>query len=318
MSIQATSPTPLNDSWPTSQLANRQGLKALAQLLTKMAPYDGQFQLTPEGINVTRSSHPASERTFLLAHPSICIVSQGAKAVSLVQGEMEYVEDASTMVVYAAEIPITVKITEASVEQPYFCLMIPLHAKRLNELMLKVFPNGVPKTDRVRSVYVGNTDPNIVKSAYRLVELIEQQDTTDLLVPLAIDEILIRLLRSPEGPAIAQIGITDSHAEKVTKAISWLKDNYSKPVKMDELARITGMSVSSFHSHFKAITSMTPLQFQKTLRLQEARSLMRTKMLDVSTAAFTVGYSSSSQFSREYAREFGVPPSKDEQIHNMS
>lgn len=303
--------TPLHQGISADVQSDKEDFCALVARLNKLAPYDGSFDLTGERVNVMRASQTATERTYLLAQPSICIVPQGVKSVSLAQSKVEYLEDPSSIVVYAAEVPINLKIIEASPEVPYFCLMIPLQPKKINELLLRVFPNGVPKTNKVHAVYVENSDPKIIQAATRLLELVEQQEYTELLVPLVIDEILIRLLTSPVGPAIAQIGLADSHAEKITQAIAWLKQNYAKPIKMEELAKITGMSVSSFHNHFKAITSMSPLQFQKTLRLQEARSLMRTKMMDVSTTAFAVGYTSTSQFSREYAREFGVPPSKD-------
>lgn len=131
------------------------------------------------------------------------------------------------------------------------------------------------------------------------------------MAPLVIDEILIRLLRSPAGPAIAQIGLTDSYAQKVARAISWIKNNYAEPVLVEDLAKISGMSTSSFHLHFKEITAMSPLQFQKAIRLQEARNLMFAKMIDVSSASLQVGYASVSQFSREYARYFGSSPNKD-------
>lgn len=143
------------------------------------------------------------------------------------------------------------------------------------------------------------------------MELIADPEDADLLVPLVIDEILIRLLRSPAGPSIAQVGITDSNTQKVAKAISWLKKNYDQPVKMESLAKIAGMSLSLFHTHFKKLTLMSPLQFQKTLRLEEARNLMMSKMMDVTNASFEVGYSSVSQFSREYTRYFGRSPAKD-------
>lgn len=122
---------------------------------------------------------------------------------------------------------------------------------------------------------------------------------------------MIRLLKSSVGPAIAQLGVMDSHAQKVSKAITWLKDHYAQPIKMEQLATLSGMSVSSFHTHFKSITSMSPLQYQKTVRLQHARDLIRSQSMDVSRAAFEVGYVSSSQFSREYSRAFGVSPSRD-------
>ncbi|MFM2483261.1 AraC family transcriptional regulator N-terminal domain-containing protein [Celerinatantimonas sp. YJH-8] len=286
-------------------------LQQMAALLTKLAPYDGFFQLQKDYVHVVRESKTASEKTYLLARPSICIVPQGAKSVSLTQGGMTFEENESTLVVYSAEVPINLAITQASVDKPYFCLMIPLDAKRLRQLILKVFPNGVPKAPKLQAVYVGDADAHIVKATVRALQQIEQQQHTELLVPLMIEEVLIRLLLSPMGPAIVQIAIADSNAEKITKAISWLKDNYAKPVKMEDLAKLTGMSVSSFHTHFKSLTSMSPLQFQKTVRLQQARSLMRAKMMDVSSAAYEVGYASTSQFSREYVRAFGVPPSKD-------
>ncbi|QSX34655.1 AraC family transcriptional regulator [Shewanella avicenniae] len=286
-------------------------LQQMAALLTKLTPYDGFFQLQKDYVHVVRASKTASEKTYLLARPSICIVPQGAKTVSLTQGGIDFEENESTLVVYSAEVPINLAITQASAEKPYFCLMIPLDAKKLGSLILKVFPHGVPKAPKLQAVYVGDADANIVKATVRALQLIEQQQHTELLVPLMIEEILIRLLLSPMGPAIVQIAIADSHAEKVAKAISWLKENFAQPIKIEELAKLTGMSVSSFHTHFKAITSMSPLQFQKTVRLQQARSLMRAQMMDVSSAAYEVGYASTSQFSREYARAFGVPPSKD-------
>ncbi len=284
-------------------------LKSLTQLLAKYAPHDDGFELIKDGVKVFRESKLTTNNTFMLSLPSLCIVPQGAKAVTLANDRFEY--DQSKMVVYAAEVPMHVRITQASKEHPYYCMVIPIDPARLHELNVKVFPNGIPKTKKTRAVYVGEANSKILKSAIRLMDLIEQQEDIDLLAPLIVDEMLIRLLRSPVGPEIAQIGLIGSHAENIGKAITWLKQNYIKPVKMDDLAKIAGMSVSSFHTHFKSMTSMSPLQYQKTLRLQEARTLIQTKMMDVSSAAFAVGYVSPTQFSREYSREFGVAPSKD-------
>ena len=281
----------------------------LSRLLEKYAPHDDLFNLTEEGIHVVRSSKTMDEKSYILSTSGICLVPQGAKSISFAGSRFEY--DESRMAVYAAEVPINVKIIKASKDKPYLCLVIPIDPHRLSELILKVFPHGVPKAEQTSALYVGNINPKILKSAVRLMELIEQQEDIDLLVPLVIDEILIRLLRSPTGASIAQIGMMDSYTVKVSKAISWLKDNYTNPIKMDKLADIAGMSISSFHIHFKAITSMSPLQFQKALRLQEARNLLRIQMKDVSSTAFKVGYASASQFSREYTRYFGIAPSKD-------
>jgi transcriptional regulator GlxA family with amidase domain len=144
-----------------------------------------------------------------------------------------------------------------------------------------------------------------------LVELSARTEESELLAPLVIDEILIRLLRSPIGVRVAQIGLADSGVNGVAKAVSWLRANFSEPMKVEDLAELAHMSVSSFHQHFKAVTSMSPLQYQKVLRLQEARNLMLTKMMDAGTACWQVGYQSASQFSREYGRFFGNAPTKD-------
>lgn len=284
-------------------------LQELTRLLAKYAPHDDGFDLIKGGVKVFRESKQGAERTYMLSQPSICIVPQGAKSVTVSHNSFEY--DCSKMVVYAAEVPMSVRVTQASQDKPYYCMVIPIDPATLSALNVKVFPKGIPKTRKASAVYVGDSNRRILKSAIRLMETIEQQEDVDLLAPLIIDEILIRLLRSPAGAAIAQIGVSDSHAEKISKAISWLKKNYAQTVKMDDLAKIAGMSVSSFHTHFKSLTQMSPLQFQKTLRLQEARNMIRVNMMDISSAAFSVGYASTSQFSREYSREFGVSPSKD-------
>jgi len=162
-----------------------------------------------------------------------------------------------------------------------------------------------------RAVYVTPGDPNIVNAATRLIESMAETEDVDLIAPLVIDEILIRLLRSPAGVRVAQIGLEDSGVNGVAKAVSWLRENYSQPMKVEELADLACMSVSSFHQHFKAVTSMSPLQYQKVLRLQEARRLMLSTMTDASAACSHVGYLSASQFSREYGRFFGNAPTKD-------
>ena len=284
-------------------------LKKLADLIARFAPHDGRFELSGYGLYVVKETKTTPETTRTMSQPGMCIVAQGAKRVSLAHRSFEYNE--SRMVVYAAEVPVGASIVKASPEEPFLCLVVPLDPQKLIELILKVFPHSLPKTPDTQAIYVGNSHPKIVTAAIRIMDLILQQEDADLLVPLVIDEMLIRLLRSSAGPAIAQIGITDSNAQKIAKTISWLKENYATTVRIEDLATIAGMSPSSFYSHFKSITSMSPLQFQKTLRLQEARNLMITRRVDVSNASLQVGYASLSQFSREYSRLFGYPPSKD-------
>jgi transcriptional regulator GlxA family with amidase domain len=143
------------------------------------------------------------------------------------------------------------------------------------------------------------------------MECLAQPGDAELLASLASDEILIRLLRSPIGVRVAQMGFAESSVQRIAKAVSWLRENYSQPIKIEELAGLVHMSVSSFHEHFKSVTSMSPLHYQKVLRLQEAKRLMLSTMMDASTASQHVGYLSASQFSREYSRFFGSAPTKD-------
>ncbi len=286
-----------------------QELKALARMIEKFTPHDGRFELPGVGAHVLRDTKTTPEVSRVMSMPGICIVAQGAKRVTL--GDQTYEYDESGMVVYAAEILIKANIIKASIDEPYLCLVVHIDPKRLNELAMRVFPHGIPKAQDTQAIYVGNNSPKIVKAATRLLDLALQQEDADLLIPLVIDEMLIRLLRSHAGPSIAQMGITDSHAQKIARVITWLKERYAEQVKVEDLAHIANMSPSAFHQHFKSITSMAPVQFQKALRLQEARKLMIGKMMDVSTASYEVGYSSVSQFSREYSRHFGKSPTKD-------
>ena len=284
-------------------------LDKLAGLISRFAPHDGSLPLSVPDAHIVKSSSTSGDSVYAMSKPGICIAAQGTKSVTLAQEDYQY--GAKRLAVYAAEVPVRVRYVDASPERPYLCLVVHIDPNRMTDLIFKVFPNGLAKNTQARAIYLGDSNPSIVKSAIRILELIINQEDADLLVPLVVDEILIRLLRSPAGSQIAQIGLTDSNAHKVSRAIAWVKDNYASPLKVEDLANIAGMSPSSFHSHFKSITSMSPLQFQKNFRLQEARNNMITRHMDVSSACHQVGYSSLSQFSREYSRLFGVSPSKD-------
>jgi transcriptional regulator GlxA family with amidase domain len=154
-------------------------------------------------------------------------------------------------------------------------------------------------------------DLSVINASVRLLECLAQPGDTELLAPLVLDEILIRLLRSPIGVRVAQMGLAESSVHRIAKAISWLRENFSQPIKIEDLAGMVHMSVSSFHEHFKSVTSMSPLHYQKVLRLQAARRLMLASMIDAGAASQSVGYLSASQFSREYSRFFGNAPTRD-------
>jgi AraC-like DNA-binding protein len=239
----------------------------------------------------------------------LCIVAQGAKSVTL--GPEVYEYDASRMLIFSVDMPVAARVTRASRFEPYLGLRLDLDPQKIAELLLKVYPNGLVQVQASRGVYSCQANASIVNAATRLIELMAQPEDGELLAPLVVDEILIRLLRSPAGGRVAQIGLTDSSTQRIANAVTWLRSNFSQPMRVEELARLAHMSVSSFHQHFKSVTSMSPLHYQKVLRLQEARRLMLSAMMDAGTASRQVGYLSASQFSRDYSRLFGSAPIKD-------
>jgi len=284
-------------------------LRRLAGLISDHAPNDGRFELRIPGLYAFRYSRTNTELMHAVSRPALCIVAQGAKSVML--GQEIYQYDASRMLISSLDLPIAGQVTRASLSEPYLALKLDLDPARVAELALKVFPQGLPPVQEGRAVFVCRADANIVNAATRLLGLMAEPEDAELLAPLVIDEILIRLLRSPVCVRVAQVGLADSGMHRIAKAISWLRANFSQPMKIEALARMANMSVSSFHEHFKSVTSMSPLQYQKALRLQEARRLMLSTVMDASTASRQVGYLSASQFSRDYSRFFGSAPIKD-------
>lgn len=281
----------------------------LARLIAAYAPHDGVFELQIPGVYASRFSRINTECVHAFRLPSLCIVPQGAKTIIVGQDVYEY--DLSRMIVFSVALPVAAQVTQATRSEPYLGFKLDIDPRKIAELVLKVFPRGVPPVQDRNAVYVTPLDASILNAATRLLECLAQPTDVALLAPLVVDEILIRLLRSPIGIRVAQMGFAESSVHRVAKAISWLRENFSQPMKVDELAELVNMSVSSFHEHFKSVTSMSPLHYQKVLRLQEARRLMLSAMMDASTASQRVGYLSPSQFSREYSRFFGASPARD-------
>ena len=209
------------------------------------------------------------------------------------------------------DLPVASQVTRASRKDPYLGFVLDLDPARVAELAARVYPRGVPKTPDNRGLYVGRATDGIVDAVTRLLELMAQPEDANLLGPLVVDEILIRLLRTSIGPRVAQIGQPKSGVQRVAEAVSWIRAHFAQPVTVEEMAASVHMSASSFHQRFKAVTSMSPLQYQKVLRLHEARRLMLFQKMAANDACHRVGYLSPSQFSREYARFFGSAPTKD-------
>jgi AraC-like DNA-binding protein len=250
-----------------------------------------------------------SEAVHATLGPSLCLVAQGAKVVMLGREVFEY--DPARMLVFAVDLPVSGQVTRASWREPFLGFKLDLDPMHVAELAARVYPRRVPKPSDDRGLYVGRATDGIVDAVARLLDLMTQAEDADLLGPLAVDEILIRLLRTPIGTRVAQIGQPKSGVRRIAEAVSWIREHFAQPVTVEEMAASVHMSASSFHQRFKAVTSLTPIQYQKTLRLHEARRLMLFQGMDAGEACSRVGYVSPSQFSREYSRSFGNAPTRD-------
>jgi len=241
--------------------------------------------------------------------PSICLVAQGAKRVQL--GGDTYVYDAHHYLITSLHLPTVVQIVEASPEKPYLGLRLTFDLREVSQLMAdSQLP--LPKTQQsCRGMATGEVSLPLVSAFQRLVDLLDDEEDIPILAPVIQREIIYRLLVGDQGTRLRQIAATGSQSQQIARAVEWLKGNFAEPLRIEELAQKASMSTSTFHHHFRNMTALSPLQYQKQLRLQEARRLMLTERLDAASAAFQVGYESPSQFSREYSRQFGAPPQRD-------
>jgi AraC-like DNA-binding protein len=250
-----------------------------------------------------------TEPTSYLLESSICLIVQGSKRVLL--GEEVYVYDENNYLITSVGLPVVAQIIEASKGKPYLGLTLELDQREIAQLMVdNDLPS--PRTKQAdRGMAVSRLTLPLLDAFRRLIDLLDQPEDIPILAPMIHREILYRLLVGEQGHRLRQIGAMGSQSQQIAKAVNWLKNNYTQRLHVDELAADVGMSTSTFHHHFRALTALSPLQFQKRLRLSEARTLMLAEHLDAANAAFRVGYESPSQFSREYSRMFGAPPSRD-------
>jgi len=284
-------------------------LRHLANRLALAAPHDGAFQLRLPGTWAIRLSRTTTQASYATLGPALCVAAQGAKVVMLGTDVLEY--DPAHMLVLAVGLPISTQVIRASRKDPYLGFLLDLDPARVSELAARVYPRGIPKAQDDRGLYVGPSNDGVVGAVTRLLDLMAQPEEADLLAPLVIDEILIRLLRTPVGYRFAQIGHRTSGVQRMADAVTWIRTHFAEPVTVEEMAAAVHMGASAFHQRFKAVTTMSPLQYQKVLRLHEARRLMLFQGLDATHACQRVGYLSASQFSREYSRFYGDAPSKD-------
>ncbi|WP_088225073.1 AraC family transcriptional regulator [Desulfosporosinus sp. FKB] len=281
----------------------------LSHLICNHSPYDGIFSQRIPGLHIRRYSKTGTDWVKSFYLPSVLIVAQGVKAVRL--GQETFEVGRSHMLMIPVALPVALKTIQASSLEPFLGIGLTLDPEKIAEFVPKVYPQGLLPV-QTRSVgYITDADKGIINAVTRLVECLHNPSDTELLAPIVKDELLMRLLRSPIGVHIAEMGFADSGVQHVAKAIGWLRNNFNQPMEVSDLARLAHMSVSVFHKHFKEVTSMSPLQYQKALRLQEARHLMLSRQMDAMTACQMVGYASASQFSRDYSSYFGNPPRRD-------
>jgi AraC-like DNA-binding protein len=289
-------------------------------LAEKIAQWIGEGNLHVTAIpnlRFRRWEAPTEPTSYMLP-PSICLIAQGAKRVLL--GEEVFTYDAQTYLITSVDLPVMVQITEASMDKPYLGLTLELDQRAIGQLMMD---SNLPLLHRSHQescgMAVSKVSPPLLNAFQRLIDLLDQPEDIPILAPLIQREILYRLLVGDQGPRMRQIGAVGSQSHLIVKTIDWMKNNFASRLSIDKLAAYTGMSTSTFHHHFRALTAMSPLQFQKKLRLNEARRLMLTENFDATTAALQVGYESPSQFSREYNRLFGAPPLRDiKNLHRIS
>lgn len=259
-----------------------------------------------------RWPHPTEPTSYNLA-PSICLIGQGRKRLFL--GEDTFIYEAKRFLVTSVDLPVISQIVAATEDEPYLGLTLELDLKMIARLMLEHAPPPRTAKPERGGIAVSELSPRLSGAVERLLDLLDEPESISALAPLLMQEICFRLLVSDQGARLRQIVSSESQGHQVARALNWLKDHYNEPLRIRELAEHAGLSTSAFHNHFRNLTAMSPLQYQKKLRLNEARRLMLTENMEASTAAFEVGYESPSQFSREYSRVFGAPPMRD--IRNL-
>lgn len=280
----------------------------LAMLIAKWTHNTHYFDTQIPGLALThwRSPTPITSHT----HKSgICLIAQGEKRVIL--GEESFIYDANHFLISSIELPVMANIMKASKDKPFLGLVMELDLQEISQLIVDSGLIFNLNSNAQKGIAVGELSEPLLNTFIRLLTLLDEPDSIKILAPGIKREIFYRLLITEQGERLNQIVTAGSHSHQISKAVDWLKNNFIKPININELASCTGMSKSAFYTHFRTMTSMTPLQFQKKLRLNEARRLMLTENLGAITTTFRVGYESPSQFSREYSRLFGSPPATD-------
>jgi AraC-like DNA-binding protein len=284
------------------------GRDELAERVARAVREDGAVE-TPGGLRLLRQSSP-TPKDHGVSSPAFCVIAQGSKEVLL--GDDCYRYDANHYLITAAALPTASRVTEASEERPYLGLVLRLNPTLVGSVMVEAGHPAPGDRAAVRAFNVSQLDAGLLDAVVRLVGLLDSpDDEARFLRPLVTREIVFRLLKGEQGGRLRQIAILGGHSHRIARALERLRKDFDRPLRIEDIARELGMSVSGFHHHFRAVTAMSPLQFQKRMRLQEARHLMLAEDLDAASAGHRVGYGDASHFTRDYKRLFGAPPMRD-------
>lgn len=286
----------------------------LVELIGKNIEKDGIFDPMP-GLRLFRASAPV-EMGCAITKPALGIIAQGSKQVSL--GDERYVYGPGRYLLASVELPVVSQIIEASKSKPYLSLALDLDPSLVGSVMVEAGISPVRDQGQVKAMDVSPLNADLVDAAVRLLRLLDSPADARMLVPLVVREIIYRLLVGNQGARLGLIALNGGQAHRIVKVVSRLRTDFDKPLRIEAIAREIGMSPSGLHHHFKAVTAMSPLQFQKQLRLHEARRLMLDESLDAASAGYRVGYDDASHFNREYKKFFGEPPMRDvEKLRDM-
>jgi AraC-like DNA-binding protein len=277
----------------------------LKEKLLRRMPECGLYPTAIEGLMIARH-HDAKEIPNCVYRPLVAVVIQGSKRSVI--GSEEYRYGENHCLVVGVDIPSANHVIVASPEQPFLAVALDLNKFLITQLAAEIPPSSWPGNDLYRGMAIAEVDPHVLDAFLRLVELLEKPEQIPVLAPMIIREIHYRLLIGPQGERLRMMNTLGTQGNQIARTITWLRDNYKEPLQVDELARNANMAASTFHRHFRQVTTLSPLQFQKRLRLYEAQRLMLVENQDATIAALAVGYESSTQFNREYKRLFGEPP----------
>jgi len=280
----------------------------LTRLINRHCKQVGVLQTTIPSLFLIRSDK-MEEPAYRVFNPSFCFVTQGLKEIYLAEERLEY--GSSNYLITSMKLPVIGQVIKASPDVPYLSLKLDFSQNEILEVLKDANIHANTKDNASRAMFVGQIELPILDAVLRLVQLLDSPQDIPYLAPIHKKEIIYRLLQGQYGATLAQIAMEGSNTYRIRGAIDQIIQHYDHPLRIEELADVAIMSTSSFHRHFKEITNMSPLQFQKQLRLQEARSLLLMESGDATEVAYRVGYESASQFSREYSRMFGFPPKAD-------